>query len=61
MKPLNIVVFGLSITSAWNNSHATTYRSLIKALAKRGHRNNFIEKNTTSHQKNRDLPSTTIC
>ena len=61
MKPLNIVVFGLSITSAWNNSHATTYRSLIKALDKRGHRITFFEKNTPSHQQYRDLPSPSFC
>ena len=28
---------GLSITSSWGNGHATTYRSLLAALARRGH------------------------
>ena len=30
---LNIVIFGLSITSSWGNGHATTYRALAKALS----------------------------
>ena len=30
---LDIVIFGLSITSSWGNGHATTYRALLKALA----------------------------
>ena len=30
-----LVFIGLSITSSWGNGHATTYRSLLKALARR--------------------------
>ena len=41
---MKIVVFGLTITSAWGNGHATTFRSLLKALARRGHHVTFIEK-----------------
>lgn len=61
MKPLNIVVFGLSITSAWSNSHATTYRNLIKALAKRGHHVTFFEKDIPAHQQHRDLLNPSFC
>ena len=35
---LNIVIFGLAITSSWGNGHAVTYRALAKALNARGHR-----------------------
>ena len=41
---LDIVIFGLSITSSWGNGHATTYRALIKALAARGHKVTFVER-----------------
>jgi len=39
---LSIVVIGLSVTSSWGNGHATTYRALIEALARRGHRVTFL-------------------
>ena len=52
---LNIVIFGLSITSSWGNGHATTYRALIKALAKRGHSVTFLECETPWYGSNRDL------
>lgn len=29
VRPLDVVVLGLSITSSWGNGHATTYRALI--------------------------------
>lgn len=52
---LDIVVFGLSITSAWGNGHATTYRALLRALAERGHRVRFFERDTPWYAKHRDL------
>ena len=58
---MKIVVFGLTITSAWGNGHATTYRSLLKALARRGHEITFIEKDVTWYRENRDLPSPGFC
>ena len=58
---MKIVFFGLTITSAWGNGHATTYRSLVKALAQRGHRVEFIEKNVEWYQSNRDLPAPAFC
>ena len=41
---LDIVFLGLSITSSWGNWHATTYRGLLRALAARGHRLLFLER-----------------
>lgn len=61
MQPLNIVIFGLSITSSWGNIHATTYRSLVKALALRGHRITFFEKDVPWYAAHRDLPLTPYC
>lgn len=52
---LNIVVFGLSITSSWGNGHATTYRALLKALAKRGHAITFLERDVPWYREHRDL------
>lgn len=55
-NPLNIVVLGLSITSSWGNGHATTYRALVRALADRGHRVLFLERDVPWYAANRDLP-----
>jgi spore maturation protein CgeB len=53
---LDIVFLGLSITSSWGNGHATTYRALTKALAARGHRVTFLERDLAWYAENRDLP-----
>jgi spore maturation protein CgeB len=58
---LDIVIFGLSITSSWGNGHATTYRALIKALAKRGHRVTFIERDKPWYREHRDLDQPDYC
>ncbi len=58
---MKIVVFGLTITSSWGNGHATTYRSLLKALACRRHRVTFIEKDVEWYRSNRDLPKPDFC
>jgi spore maturation protein CgeB len=58
---MKIVFFGLTITSAWGNGHATTYRSLIKALARRGHSISFIEKDVEWYRDNRDMPKPGFC
>lgn len=57
MSPLDIVIFGLSITSAWGNGHATTYRALTRALAERGHRVRFFERDVPWYARARDLAS----
>jgi spore maturation protein CgeB len=58
---MKIVIFGLTITSSWGNGHGTTYRSLVKALAARGHRIHFIEKDVEWYRSNRDLPHPPYC
>src|SRR3569623_155008 len=52
---LSIVVVGLSVTSSWGNGHATTYRALIEALARRGHRVTFLERDVSWYRDHRDL------
>jgi spore maturation protein CgeB len=58
---MKIVILGLSITSAWGNGHATTFRALCKALHARGHRMVFFEKNVEWYAHNRDMPAPSFC
>jgi spore maturation protein CgeB len=58
---LKIVIFGLSITSSWGNGHATTYRSLARALRARGHKILFFEKDQEWYASNRDMPEPPFC
>jgi spore maturation protein CgeB len=54
---LDVVVLGLSLSSSWGNGHATTYRSLLRELAARGHRVLFLERDVPWYAAHRDLPS----
>lgn len=58
---MKIVILGLTVTSSWGNGHATTYRSLMKALHARGHQLTFIEKDVIWYRDNRDLPEPAFC
>lgn len=58
---MKIVIYGLTITSSWGNGHATTYRSLAKALAARGHALRFVEKDVEWYRSNRDMPDPEFC
>ena len=53
---MKITILGLTITSSWGNGHATTYRSLCRALHARGHQIAFLEKNVEWYESHRDLP-----
>lgn len=59
--PLRIVFLGLSLSSSWGNGHATTYRSLIKALAARGHDVLFLERDVSWYARHRDLNAPGYC
>lgn len=61
MRPLRLVFIGLTITSSWGNGHATTYRALLRALARRGHRLLFLEHDKPWYAENRDLPQPAYC
>lgn len=56
MRPMRIVILGLSITSSWGNGHATTYRGLVRELVRRGHDVLFLERDVPWYADNRDLP-----
>ncbi len=47
---------GLSVTSAWGNGHATTYRGLLRELTRLGRRVLFLERDVPWYAQNRDLP-----
>src|SRR5918994_3571757 len=52
---MKIVFFGLTISSSWGNGHATLLRGLFKALAARGHRIAFFERDVPYYAAHRDL------
>jgi spore maturation protein CgeB len=52
---MKIVIFGLTISSSWGNGHATLWRGLCRALAKRGHRVVFFEKDVPYYAASRDF------
>ncbi|HEX2975254.1 MAG TPA: glycosyltransferase [Bacteroidales bacterium] len=58
---MKIVILGLSITSSWGNGHATTFRSLIKGLRRRGHDVLFLERDMPWYASNRDMPEPEFC
>ncbi len=58
---LDIVVIGLTLTSSWGNRHAVTYRPLIPALSRRGHRICFLERDVPWYADNRDLHTWPFC
>ncbi|MBJ6726078.1 CgeB family protein [Geomesophilobacter sediminis] len=58
---MKVVVVGLSITSSWGNGHATTYRALLRELARRGHDIVFLERDVPWYAANRDLPEPPYC
>jgi spore maturation protein CgeB len=54
---MKIAILGLSITSSWGNGHATTYRGLVRELARRGHDVSFLERDVPWYANSRDLPN----
>jgi spore maturation protein CgeB len=61
MRPLSIMVLGLSLSSSWGNGHATTYRALLRGLAGEGHRVHFLERDMPWYEAHRDLPAPAFC
>jgi spore maturation protein CgeB len=60
-RPLRLVVLGLSLSSSWGNGHATTYRALLRAMARRGHDILFLERDQRWYAAHRDLHAPTFC
>lgn len=55
---MRIVVFGLTVSSSWGNGHATLWRGLCGALARKGHHVIFIERDVPYYASHRDLHQT---
>ncbi|MDQ2947340.1 MAG: glycosyltransferase, partial [Acidobacteriota bacterium] len=58
---MNCVFLGLSLTSTWGNGHATTYRGLLKELARRGHSITFLERDVPWYSSNREFEKAPYC
>src|SRR5919202_3609401 len=52
---MKIAVFGLTISWSWGKGHATLWGGLCNALARRGHRVVFYERDVPYYAMNRDL------
>ena len=52
---MKIVIFGLTISSSWGNGHATQWRGLCRALARRRHKIVFFERDVPYYAVHRDL------
>ncbi len=52
---MKLVIFGLTISSAWGNGHATIWRGLCRALSDLGHTIIFFERDVPYYAANRDL------
>ena len=51
---MHLVVFGLGMSSSWGNGHATLWRGLVTALARRGHTVTFFERDVPYYASTRD-------
>ena len=58
---MRFCIFGLTLSSAWANGHATPWRGLLKALRAAGHQATFFERNTDYYAAHRDLPEPDFC
>jgi spore maturation protein CgeB len=52
---MKLVIFGLTISSSWGNGHATLWRGLCGALARRKHHVVFFERDVPYYAMHRDL------
>jgi spore maturation protein CgeB len=52
---MKLVIFGLTVSSSWGNGHATLWRALCRALARRGHCIVFFERDVPYYAMHRDL------
>src|SRR5215470_11782855 len=58
---MKIVIFGLTLSSSWGNGHATPYRAILRALARRGHQVSFYEKDAPYYRARRDFERCGYC
>jgi spore maturation protein CgeB len=58
---VNFVIFGLTISSAWANGHATPWRALLRGLRQQGHTATFFERDVAYYAERRDLAAPDFC
>lgn len=58
---MKLIVLGLSLSSSWGNGHATTFRALLAAFARRGHDILFLERDVPWYAGHRDCPEPAFC
>jgi spore maturation protein CgeB len=58
---LQILFFGLTLSSSWGNGHATPYRALLRALHQQGIRAVFYERDVPYYAKQRDFTACDYC
>jgi spore maturation protein CgeB len=58
---VKFVIFGLTISSAWANGHATPLRALLEGLRRQGHTASFFEHDVPYYARQRDLPDPDCC
>jgi spore maturation protein CgeB len=58
---MKVVIFGLTISSAWANGHATLWRGLCRALHASGHDVVFFERDVPYYAQHRDMSGTEWC
>jgi spore maturation protein CgeB len=54
---VKLAIFGLSVSSAWGNGHATVWRGILRSLGRLGHEATFFERDTPYYAKHRDMPA----
>lgn len=52
---MNIIIFGLTVSSSWGNGHAALWRGMIRGLLADGHRVTFFERDVPYYADTRDL------
>ncbi|HEX2545263.1 MAG TPA: TIGR04290 family methyltransferase [Ramlibacter sp.] len=52
---MRLIIFGLTVSSSWGNGHATLWRGLWRALARRGHHITFFERDVPYYADHRDV------
>ena len=58
---MKFVIFGLTISSAWANGHATPWRGVLQGLHRHGHSALFFERDVDYYAAHRDLAAPDFC
>lgn len=58
---MKLTFIGLTLSSSWGNGHATPYRALLRALARRGCDIVFYERDVHYYYERRDFERTDYC